>query len=292
MNIGFVGLGAMGAGMAGRLLGAGHALTVYNRSADKAAELVARGARRARTPAEAAGGGVVFSMLTDDAAVEGVCAGADGIVAGLPEGGVHVSCSTISVAAGARLAALHAAAGRGFVVATVLGRPPAAAAGALFVILAGAPASVAVVRPALAAIGRGVFEVGETPELANLVKLAANFLLFTTIEQMAEVFAITAKAGVAREALFGFLTGTMFSAPVHTIYGKLMLDRAFDSKGTDVKLALKDTGMMLAAAEGLAAPMPMASLVRDKLLACAARGELAQDFAVLGREAERGAGIA
>jgi 3-hydroxyisobutyrate dehydrogenase-like beta-hydroxyacid dehydrogenase len=282
----------MGAGMAGRLLGAGHALTVYNRSADKAAELVARGAVMAGTPAAAAACGVVFSMLTDDAAVEGVCAGADGIVAGLPEGGVHVSCSTISVAASARLTAAHEAAGRAFVVATVLGRPPAAAAGELFVILAGTPAATARVRPALEAMSKSVFAVGEKPELANLVKLAANFLLFTTIEQMAEVFAITGKAGVDRGALFAFLTGSMFSAPVHKNYGKLMLERAFDSKGTDVRLALKDTGMMLAAAEGLAAPMPMASLVRDKLLACAARGELEQDFAVLGREAERGAGLA
>jgi len=115
VNIGFVGLGT---GMAERLLGAGHALTVYNRSADKAAELVARGA--VQVPAAAAGGGVVFSMLTDDAAVERVCAGADGIVAGLPEGGVHVSCSTITAAAGARLASLRAAAGRGF--ARVRGR--------------------------------------------------------------------------------------------------------------------------------------------------------------------------
>jgi 3-hydroxyisobutyrate dehydrogenase-like beta-hydroxyacid dehydrogenase len=82
--------------------------------------LVARGAVQVSTPPAAAGGGVVFSMLTDDAAVERVCAGADGIVAGLPEGGVHVSCSTITAAAGARLASLHAAAGRGF--ARVRGR--------------------------------------------------------------------------------------------------------------------------------------------------------------------------
>jgi 3-hydroxyisobutyrate dehydrogenase-like beta-hydroxyacid dehydrogenase len=292
MEIGFVGLGAMGAPMAARLIGAGHGLRVFNRDPDKARPLLELGATQAANPAEAAAAGVVFSMLTGDAALHSVCAGPQGIVAGLPEAGVHVSCSTISVAASTALTAAHEEAGRYFVTAPVLGRPPAAAAGALFVMLAGAPAPVARIRPLLDAIGQRVFDIGQTPSLANLLKLSANFLLFSAIEQMAEVFAITAKAGMDRATLFEFLTNSMFSGPVYRNYGQLILDRAYDGKGTDVALALKDTGMMLSAAELLAAPMPMASLVRDKLLACAAHGERAQDFAVLAREAERSAGMA
>jgi 3-hydroxyisobutyrate dehydrogenase-like beta-hydroxyacid dehydrogenase len=292
MNIGFVGLGAMGAPMAARLLTAGHCLTVYNRSADKAGALVAQGATLAGNPGDAAAAGIVFSMLTDDDSVAAVCEGAQGIVAGLPAGGVHVSCSTISVQASARLTDLHAKAERGFVAATVLGRPPAAAAGALFVTVAGAPAEVARVRPLLDSIGQRVFDVGQTPSMANLVKLCANFLLFSTVEQLAEVFAITTKAGIDRSQVFEFLTNSFFNAPVHKNYGKLILDRAYDSKGTDIALALKDTGMMLQAGAALAAPVPMASLVRDKLLACAAHGEREQDFAVLAREAERAAALA
>jgi 3-hydroxyisobutyrate dehydrogenase-like beta-hydroxyacid dehydrogenase len=292
MNIGFVGLGAMGAPMAARLATAGHSLTAYNRSPEKAAPLRDQGAAIAATPAEAAHCGVVFSMLTGDAAVQAVCDGADGIIAGLPEGGVHVSCSTISIEASARLAESHAAAGRHFVAATVLGRPPAAASGGLYVMAAGAPEPMARVRPALADLGQRVFEVGETPSMANLVKLSANFLIFSTIEQMAEVFAINARAGVDRAVLFEVLTNSFFSAPVHKNYGQLILDRAYDGKGTDITLALKDTAMMLAATQTLAAPMPIASLVRDQLLSCIAHGEAEQDFAVLARQAERAAGLA
>jgi 3-hydroxyisobutyrate dehydrogenase-like beta-hydroxyacid dehydrogenase len=291
MNIGFVGLGAMGAPMAARLIGAGHGVTVHNRTKAKAEPLLDQGATWAETPAQAAAAGIVFTMLTNDAAAAEVCEGPDGIIAGLPDGGIHVSCSTISVEASASLTDAHERAGRCFVAATVLGRPPAAASGTLFVSVAGAAGPVARVRPLLEAIGQRVFDVGETPSMANLVKLSANFLLFSTIEQLAEVFAITAKAGVDRGRLFEFLTGSFFNAPVHKNYGKLIVDRAYDSKGTDIALALKDTGLMLKAAEALAAPMPLASLVHDKLLACAAHGERDQDFAVLAREAERGAGL-
>lgn len=287
MSLGFVGLGAMGAPMASRLHTAGHALTVFNRSPAKADALVALGATRAATAAAASGCGVVFSMLTGDAALEQVCNGPEGILAGLPAEGIHVSCSTISVGASARLTAAHAARGQHFVSATVLGRPPAAGLGELYVMAAGAPGILARIRPLLDALGQRVFVVGDTPCMANLVKLSANFLIFSTVEQLAEVFAITACAGVDRATLFEVLTNSFFSAPVHRNYGQLILDRAYDSVGTDVALALKDTTMMLDAAETLAAPMPMASLVRDKLLACAAHGEQAQDFAVLARQAER-----
>src|SRR5688500_5000833 len=126
MDIGFIGLGNMGGGMAANLLDAGHHVTAYNRSQDKVDALVARGARPARTVAEACGGPVVVSMLADDDAVEAVTFGADGILATLPADAVHVSCSTISVALATRLIAAHADTGQRFVAAPVFGRPEAA----------------------------------------------------------------------------------------------------------------------------------------------------------------------
>jgi 3-hydroxyisobutyrate dehydrogenase-like beta-hydroxyacid dehydrogenase len=292
MNVGFVGLGAMGAPMAARLLGAGHAVTVWNRSQGKAQALAGQGATVARTPAEAAAAGIVVTMLTNDAALDAVTVGPDGILAGLPEGGIHVSCSTISIAAGARLAQSHRETGRHFLAATVLGRPPAAQSGMLFIMAAGDNAVLDCARPVLDPLGQRVFVLGDQPAHANLVKLCCNFLIFSTIEQMAEVFAITGKAGIDRELVFQVLTESFFSAPVHRNYGRLILDRAYDATGVDVALALKDTGLMLGAADALTAPMPLASLVRDKLLACAARGESKNDFAILAKEALRTAGLA
>ena len=130
MKIGFIGLGAMGSVMAGHLLKAGHALTVWNRSPDKAAPLVEAGARRAASPAEAAAGAeVVITSLADDAAVEQVVLGEDGLARGLGAGAVHVGTSTISPKLSERLADAHAKKGQGYVAAPVLGRPPAAAQG-------------------------------------------------------------------------------------------------------------------------------------------------------------------
>src|SRR5208283_5111917 len=164
MEIGFVGLGNMGHGMAANLLKAGHHVTVYNRSPAKAQDLAQQGATIARTVAEACGGAVVFTMLADDDAVENVTFGDDGIpgiLASLEPGATHVSSSTISVAMSERLAAAHADAGQHYVAAPVFGRPEAAAAAKLFVITAGDPQVLQPLVPLFDAIGQRTFVVSE-----------------------------------------------------------------------------------------------------------------------------------
>ncbi len=142
MKVGFVGLGSMGLPMAESLAASGHQLFVYNRTHGRAQPLHEAGARIAATPAEAAREAeVVFSMLSDDHAVEAVSFGESGILAGLPHGAVHVSSSTISVALSERLAREHAARSQGYVAATVFGRPEAAAAKQLWVLAAARPAT-------------------------------------------------------------------------------------------------------------------------------------------------------
>jgi 3-hydroxyisobutyrate dehydrogenase-like beta-hydroxyacid dehydrogenase len=137
MNIGFIGLGRMGAGMAANLLKAGHALTVYNRTPAKAHAFVAQGAKPAASVAEACRGDAVVPMLADDAAVESVALAANGISASLATGALHISCSTIGVALSQRLAEAHASADQRFVAAPVFGRPDVASAGQLFVVAGG-----------------------------------------------------------------------------------------------------------------------------------------------------------
>ena len=145
MNVGFIGLGRMGIGMAANLLKAGHDVTVYNRTREKAEALMARlmhPQRGERGTLKACRGDAVITMLANDEAVESVVLGRDGVIASLPAGALHVSSSTISIALSERLTEAHAKAGQRFVAAPVFGRPEVAAAGQLSIIAAGDPAAV------------------------------------------------------------------------------------------------------------------------------------------------------
>ena len=292
MQIGFVGTGPMGEPMARRLLDAGHALSVFNRTASRADALVEAGAQRADSPAAAASGSdIVFSMVANDAACEALALGPAGIASGLPRDSVHVCCSTISPALSSRLDAAHAERGQLYAAATVLGRPPAAASGELFIVLAGSSAARDKIAGTLSCLGQRVFDLGNDPAHSNLVKLSLNFMILATLEQMSEMFALNEKGGVAPATLFEIFTNSFFTAPVHKNYGALIVDQKFDPPGSGVPLAFKDTRLLLAAAEALSVPVPIASLLRDRFLAVVAKGQGGLDFAALALRARDDAGL-
>ena len=292
MKIGFVGLGPMGTPMAGRLLEAGHHLAVFNRTQAKADDLVGRGARRAGSPGDAAHDAeIVFSMLANDDAVGSLSFGDAGILAGLAKDAVHVSTSTISPSLSTRLQQAHAERGQLYAAATVLGRPPAAESGDLFIVLAGSAAARSKIAEPLATLGQRVFDIGEDPAQANLVKLSLNFMIFSTIEQMSEMFALNDKGGIAPAMLFEIMTNSFFGAPVHRNYGRIIVEQRFDPPGAAVPLAMKDNRLLLEAAAALAVPVPMASLLRDRFLAMTAKGEAGLDFAALSRRSREDAGL-
>ncbi|MFA5122557.1 NAD(P)-dependent oxidoreductase [Zavarzinia sp.] len=291
MKIGFIGLGRMGAGMAANLLAAGHAVTVYNRSPEKCAPLAEKGAVVAATVAEACRGEAVVTMLADDAALEAVTDGPGGLVAQLAPGALHVSASTVSVALSARLDTAHAAAGQAYVAAPVFGRPDVAAAGQLFIVTGGAATAVDRAMPLLEAMGRQVFRLTERPEAANLIKLSGNFLITTVIEALGEALALVGKGGIDPAAYLDFLTSTLFGAPVYRNYGKLIVDGVFQPPGFPAPLGLKDTRLVLAAAEELRVPLPLANLVRDRFLALLAQGGDGLDWSAIGALPGRDAGL-
>ena len=291
MDIGFIGLGKMGGGMAANLLKAGHRVTVYNRSPGKAEALVKQGATAARTVAEASRTEVVFTMLADDRAVEAVTFGDDGIVASLPAGATHVSSSTISVALSERLAAAHAEAGQRYAAAPVFGRPEAASAAKLFVVAAGAPQVLQPLSPLFDAIGQRTFVVGEQPATANLVKLSGNFLLASVIETLSEAVALVGKAGVDKQQYVDILTSTLFAAPAYQTYGGLIARQEFEPAGFAASLGLKDVRLVLAAGEQLQVPLPVASLLRDRFLTLVATGGGHLDWSALATLAARDAGV-
>ena len=282
MKVGFIGLGQMGSGMAARLLKAGHELTVYNRTPEKAKPLVDKGAKLASRVSDACNGDVVFTMLADDGAVESVVLGQDGVLRHLAKGAMHISSSTISVALSERLAAAHAKAGQAFVAAPVFGRPSAAAAGELFVIVAGDRGAIDVANPLFAAVGQRTFVMSDKPEAANLVKLSGNFLIAAAIEAVGEAMALVDKGGVDRWRYLDVLTSTLFSAPIYKTYGGIIADRNFEPAAFAAPLGQKDIRLTLVAAENLIVPMPLASLLRDRFLTLQAHGGEKLDWSAIG----------
>jgi 3-hydroxyisobutyrate dehydrogenase-like beta-hydroxyacid dehydrogenase len=290
MDVGFIGLGAMGRAMAGRLLEAGHQLRVWNRSAPAVAELASRGARPVATPSDAFRGDAVISMLADDDAVRDVVQG-DGVLDGAPKGLVHVNMATISIALAHELAERHSARGLAYVAATVFGRPEVAASGMLHIVAAGAPDAVARVQPLFDAMGQRTWHMGGTPERANVVKLAGNFMLGAAVEAMAEAAAMARRHGVAPADLLDVLTNGVFNAPAYKTYGALIADERYEPPGFRLALVLKDMRLAIAAADLADAPMPMASVVHDSLLDAVANGDADRDLAALAKVSLRRAGL-
>jgi 3-hydroxyisobutyrate dehydrogenase-like beta-hydroxyacid dehydrogenase len=266
MKTGFIGLGRMGSAMAANLVKAGHDVTVFNRSAEKRRALVALGAHEAESVADACRGGLVVTMLADDAAVDDVAFANGGIVDALPEGAVHLSMSTISVALSKLLAETHAHAGQRFVAAPVFGRPDAAAAARLFIVAAGDAAGLETCQPLFDALGAKTFTVGAEAAAANLVKLSGNFLLAAAIEALGEAIALISKAGIDPSAYVELLTSSIFPAPTYKTYGGLIAAGRFQPAAFAAPLGFKDIRLALAAAESLRVPMPVGSLVHDRFL--------------------------
>jgi 3-hydroxyisobutyrate dehydrogenase-like beta-hydroxyacid dehydrogenase len=291
MKVGFIGLGQMGSAMASNLLKAGHEVTVYNRSRDKADALAGAGAKVAASPAAACDNEAVFTMLANDDALSAVVDGEQGLLAGLGRNAIHISASTISVALSERLAGEHATAGQRFVAAPVFGRPEAAAAAKLFVVAAGAKDAVEAVSPLFDAIGQRTFVVSEEPKAANLVKLSGNFLIASVIESLGEAMALTEKGGIDRHQYLDILTSTLFSAPIYKTYGGLIADRKFEPAGFAAPLGQKDIRLALAAAEALNVPLPLASLLRDRFLTLLAHGGDKLDWSAVGALAAKDAGL-
>ena len=289
--VGFIGLGNMGSAMATRLLEAGFDVTVYNRSPGKAEALAARGATVAATVAQACAGDVVITMLANDDAVDAVVTGEGGVLATLREGATHISSSTISAALSKRLTAAHAAVGRQYMTATVLGRPEAVAAGKLFVLAAGPAQVVDPLMPVLDALGQRTFRVSDVAAVGNVVKLSANFLLANVIESLGEAVALVSKAGVDRRDYIDIITSTLFSAPAYETYGGLIAREEFEPAGFAARLGIKDIRLVLAAAEELEVPLPIASLLRDRFLALLASGGGDLDWSAISTLAQRDAGL-
>ena len=292
MKVGFIGLGRMGQAIAGRVLGAGHDLAVFNRTPDKAAELGAAGATVAGSMAEACRDReVVITMLAHDAALDEVTRGDGGILQSLPGGAIHMAMGTHGVDIARALAGAHEEAGQIFVAAPVLGRPDAAAEGQLGIVPAGPPAAVEHCRPLFDVIGRRTFDAGPDPASAASIKVANNFVLGCAMEAMGEAFALVRKYGVAPAVFYDVMTDGLFAAPAYKIYGDIIAKEDYDRVGITATLGLKDANLALAAGEAAGVPLPSGNVWRDRLVGAIAHGDGECDWAVMALEQARASGL-
>ncbi|HSY85031.1 MAG TPA: NAD(P)-dependent oxidoreductase [Verrucomicrobiae bacterium] len=291
-KVGFIGLGNMGIGMARNIAAAGWPLTVWNRSPEKAASLSAANVTVAKTPAAAAkGADFVATMVADDAALEAVTRGPEGLLSTLGPGAVHISMSTVSVPFTRSLGVRHANAERAFLAAPVFGRPEAAAAAKLWICAAGPAALVERCRPLLELVGQGIIHFGDAPEQASVVKLAGNFLIGSMLESLCEAFTLLRKNGIDPEPFHDLISRKLFRSPVYENYGSIALSGKFDPPAFKLALGLKDMTLALQAAQESRTPMPVLSAVHGNLLSAVARGQGDLDFASLIRVVGQNAGL-
>ena len=290
--IGFIGLGNMGLPMANNLIDAGYKLKVYNRTAEKAQPLIDKGAELADTPLDAiTPGGIVITMLPNDKVVEGVVLGEDGILRKLDKEGIHLSMSTLSPATAKKLAQAHQDMNAYYLASPVLGRPDVAEAGKLNICLSGNSAAKERVQPILKALGQKVYDFGESPDSANVVKLSVNFSIAAAIEAMAEAFTLAEKNGIDRTKIAELFGETLFSCPVYQEYGEAIAQHSYPPGGFKLSLGHKDVTLALQTAQDCNMPMPLAGLVHDRFLAAMAkeRGDL--EWAAIALEVSEAAGI-
>lgn len=289
--IGFIGLGAMGEGMVANLLAAGHAVRVYNRSAEKAAASVARGAVLSDTPfAATQDADVVITMLSNDAVLESITLAENGVLAALKPGAVHLSMSTVSPDTSRKLAELHADKGAHLLAAPVFGRPEMAAAKKLWICVSGHAPSITIARPVLEAMSQGIFEFGDDPGAANVVKLSGNFMIASCVETMAEVATLAEKNGIKPEAVLGMLTSTIFACPMYQRYGELILKQDY-APAFKLSLGFKDMNLIQKVALDSATPMPFLGIVQQRYLSAMAEGREGQDWSAIALNARHDAGL-
>ena len=278
-TIGFIGLGNMGLPMAKNLIKAGYHLQVYNRSLDKTAELDAESITPCKTPAQAAANvAFVVSMLSQDDVLVEATTGTNGILQSIPKDAVHISMSTISPDTALLLAGLHNAAGSHYIAAPVFGRPEAAAAQKLFICTSGNADAKTKAKPILEALGQGIYDFGEAAGAANVLKIAGNFMILASLEMMAEAFTLAEKNGLDPIAVASFFGSTLFNAPIYQNYGRLIAHKQYQPVGFKASLGYKDAKLALKLSQDSQTPMPLATLVHNRLLTGIAKGGQNNDW--------------
>jgi len=289
MKIGFIGLGRMGGHVAENLLKAGHSVTVWNRSPEPVAALVAKGAAQAEIPQDALQGEAVFSMLSNDAVMREIGL-AGPLLDKAAKGLIHVNLATISVDFAKELATAHKKAGLSYISAPVFGRPEMAASAQLVLVAGGDAAALQTMQPVFDKIGARTVPV-DAAEKANLFKIAGNFMIASELEAIGEAFALLRKGGVDPAVFHDVLSGRLFTGAVFKAYGLMILNRQYEPAGFALTLGLKDVNLARAAAEGLGVTMPTAEVLKKNYDEAIGWGWQDKDWSAIGEVSAKKAGL-
>lgn len=289
-RLGFVGLGAMGSRMAARLMSAGHHLTVYNRTREKAEPLAQQGARVARSPREVAEGcDIIFSSLSDDAALEGVMRGPDGLLAGVRTGALLVDTSTVYPDTSRDIAEEARRRGASMLDAPVSGTTIHVEQGSLMIFVGGDERDLHRATPYLSLLGNEIIHMGGNG-MGLCMKLVSNSLLGLGLHALAEAFALGLRSGIDRGKLLEALAKSSVVAPGH----KPKLENARLNRyppAFSIRLMHKDFGLIMRQASALSVPMP-ATAVAQQMCAAERHKELEEDYSAVIRLMEELAGAA
>jgi 3-hydroxyisobutyrate dehydrogenase-like beta-hydroxyacid dehydrogenase len=279
VQVGFIGLGAMGALIVPRLMAAGHSVTGWNRSREKAKQLIDAGMAWADSPrAVAEATEIVLSIVTDGAAVRAVALGDDGVLAGLKPGGIYADMSTIAPDVSRVVAAEFAKAGRHMLDAPISGSPVTVKAGNASVMVGGDAAAFERAKPVLLAIGPKLTHIGANG-LACQMKIAVNLLLMVEVICFGEAVALAEKGGVARDVAVDAILKSVAASPVLGYRGPFILEGKMpDVPLADVTLQQKDMLLALDLGRRLGSPVPLAAAANEMMNACRGLGIDHKDF--------------
>jgi 3-hydroxyisobutyrate dehydrogenase-like beta-hydroxyacid dehydrogenase len=286
MQLGYVGLGAMGAEVVKRLLAAGYPVSGYNRTRAKAAPLLDLGMELAESPRIAAErSDVVFTMVTDNAALRAVTEGPDGILAGLGEGKVYVDMSTASPTVSRELAGHVARLGASMLDAPISGTALTVQQGTASLMVGGDAHVVELIRPVLEAVGPKVTHVGDNGQ-AVLMKIATNLSLAVQMLAFSEGVLLAEKGGIPREVAVDVLLGSVIASPMVKYRGPFVLGLP-EEAWFNVDMMQKDLLLALEQGRRLEVPLPTTAATNELLTTARAMGFAAEDFAVVFRALAR-----
>jgi 3-hydroxyisobutyrate dehydrogenase-like beta-hydroxyacid dehydrogenase len=291
-KIGFIGTGMMGFPMVRNLLKSGYDVMVYNRTSEKAASLIELGASVGKNPLNVAQpGGIVMSCVSEDDALTAVVGENGQLAECLGKNGIHVSMSTILPSTAARLARQQSAFGGYYIAAPVMGRPDVVLAKKQSYFVAGDENAKKRVEPLLEAIGMKIFDFGALPENANVAKLAANFLIASAIEAMAEAFTLVSKNNGDSGKLLEALGSTLFACPIYQNYGRQILDKQYAEPLFKLRLGQKDVRLVTETAAESKTAMRFARVLQDRFSEAVAHGLSDYDWTAIASEVEKEAGL-
>jgi 3-hydroxyisobutyrate dehydrogenase-like beta-hydroxyacid dehydrogenase len=289
-KLGYVGLGVMGGQMVARLLDKGHAVTGYNRTKSKAQWLIDKGMQWADSPREVcAAADITFSMVTDSTAVEKVCGGGDGMLAGLGPGKVLVDMSTVSPAISRGLAARVRERGADMVDAPVSGSVITLQQGKLSIMVGGRGATFERVKPVLLDIGPKVTHMGDNG-LALVMKIATNISLVVQMLAFSEGVLLAEKSGIARETAVEVLTHSAVASPMVQYRGPFVLNMP-EEAWFNVNMMQKDMLLAFELSRQVSVPLPTSAAANEYLTTARAMGLEERDFAIVFEVLARMSGV-